>query len=766
MKYLNFSPIQFDDREVKVGRLPYGKDGQQNLQQLRATHGRTHVFRRHGGESILAVPVSADAPSLGHQETIRLKEHLGLAAALVRNSLLNNVVVLGRKSRGYEPIEVVSNKDLLRNACPPGITPPDWLGVRILYELAVRPIYFVHKRPFVAAVLKIRTARLIERTAAELLSEGLSLVGAYVGRRVPSADGRIEPRFELLGCVRGVEGDLLRLVDCRDAAEIVKASEVWPVKDVFGDCLQLVFKDRAQEIYSALERQRAELRQGPAQLGRIKSMYEILQTRQYEMLPGAPFKFGALLDSASRDFPKLVKAPRPVYVFDQTGTKTAEWHDGGLNEYGPYTANVGSMRSPSICVICQKSYKAKVDQVLRTFFFNGVTISQSRPRTRAPKNYYKEGFCKKYRLSTVQYEYFLAEDNSGDAYHRACQEALEKHGNGHPWDLALIQIEESFQQLPPAANPYLISKLSFQSLQILVQEFTIETARKCGSSLSFCLNNMGLATYAKLGGIPWLLKSPSSDVHELVIGLGSAEVGEGRLGKRERFVGITTIFGGDGRYHVSNLSKAVSADQYRETLLKTLRVAISNVRAGMNWQRGDRVLLVFHAKFKDFSKEEVQAVSDLITEFADYDIKYAFVHISERHPFMAFDTAEPGVKDFETEAIKGEYAPPRGYYLKLGDRSALLFVTGASEVKRPEDGMPQPLLLELHPASTFTEITYLTEQAFWFACHSYRTFLPVSHPVTVQYPSLIADRLGKLSRLERWNPDVMLDRIGKTLWFL
>ncbi len=766
MRYLNFSPILFEDRDVKVGRLPYGKDGEQLLQQLRDAHNRTHVFQRHRGDSILAVPISPGATPFGKEETIRLGDHLGLVAALVRNSLLNSAVALGRKSRRYEPIEVVSNKDLLRNACPSGVTPPDWLGVRILYELAVRPIYFTHRKPFVATVLKIRTTRLIERTAAELLAEGLSLDGTYVGRMVPNNDERIEARFELVGCVRRVEGGLLRLVDCRDGVETVNASDVWPVKEVFGDCMHLVFKERAAEVYAALERQRAELRQGPAQLGRIKNVYETLQTRLYEMLPGAPFKFGALLDSAAREFPKLVKAPRPEYVFDQTGTKIAEWHDGGLNKYGPYTANVEGMRPPSICVICQKSHKAKVDQALRTFLFSGVTISQSRSRTKAPKNYFKEGFCRKYRLGTVHCEYFFADDDTADAYDRACQEALEKHGNGHPWDLALIQIEDAFHQLPPASNPYLIAKLNFHSLQILVQEFTIETVTKCGGPLSFCLNNMGLATYAKLGGIPWLLKSPSSNVHELVIGLGSAEVGEGRLGKRERFVGITTIFGGDGRYHLHNLSKAVSADHYQEALLRTLRAAINSVRAGMNWQAGDRVLLVFHAKFKDFSKEEVQAVSDLMTEFADYDVKYAFVHISERHPFMAFDTAEAGAKDFETGNIKGEYALPRGYYLKLGDRSALLFVIGASEVKRPEDGTPQPLLLELHPASTFKEITYLTEQAFWFVCHSWRTFLPVSFPVTIQYPSLIADRLGKLSHLARWNPDVMLDRIGKTLWFL
>ena len=768
LRVLNFSPIQFDDREISVGRLPYGKDGEQVLQQLRDAHHRTHVFRRdgHGPDSILAVAVAPEASLIGEPDTIRLKNHLKLAAALIRNALLNRLAELGGTSRGYEPIEVMSRKDLLRIACPPGITPPDWLGVRMLYEVAIRPIYFTQREHFVVAVLKVRTTRLIERTVAELLKEGLCLNGVYVGKRVFRNDPRIEAKFELLGCVRSVDGAYLRLTDSRNGIEAVSANDVWPAKDLFGDCLSHVFKDRAPLIAEALECQRAALRQGPAQLGLITRVVETLRERQYEMLPGAPFTFGPFLDSSARGFPRLIEAPRPEYIFDETGSRTAKWHDGGLNKHGPYTARVRTIAPPRICVICQESHRAHVDQFLRKFFFNGVTVPPSRHQAKPPKNYFEKGLCRKYGLQTVRYDYFIAHDSSADAYQQACQEALEKHGNGQRWDLALIQIEDSFHELAPPCNPYLIAKVSFQSLQILVQEFRIETALKWGSPLSFCLNNMSLATYAKLGGIPWLLKARSSGAHELVIGLGCAEVGEGRLGKRERFVGITTIFGGDGNYHLHNVSKAVSAEKYQEALLKTLRAAINNVRTGMNWQEGDRVLLVFHAKFKHFSKEEVQAVANLVSEFGEYDIKYAFLHVNERHPYMLFDTSEDGVKDFDTGRIKGQYSPTRGRYLELGNRDVLLFLTGANEVKRPEDGTPRPLLLSLHPDSSFTDMTYLTEQVFAFACHSWRTFLPVSLPVTIQYPNLIADSLGKYSRLDWWNPDVMLDRIGKTPWFL
>jgi len=238
------------------------------------------------------------------------------------------------------------------------------------------------------------------------------------------------------------------------------------------------------------------------------------------------------------------------------------------------------------------------------------------------------------------------------------------------------------------------------------------------------------------------------------------------LGQQERFVGITAVFSGDGNYHLSNLSKAVSMDEYETTLLGTLRAAILKVRTDMNWQPKDHVRLVFHATFKRFSREEVQSIKGLLSDLGDYDVEYAFVQVSEKHPYMLFDTQQNGAYDYQTKRTKGIYAPERGRFLELGNREVLLSLTGPREVKRPEDGTPRPLFLSLHRDSTFTDMTYLTKQVFTFACHSWRTFLPASVPVTIQYSNLIANALGHLSHMDRWNPEVMLGRIGKSRWFL
>ncbi len=745
--------------------------GEEVLKQLREEHNATHVFRREGSDSILAVPVASDASLLGEPKTVRLKEHLGLASALVRNALLTYFAGMGRSVLSYDPLKFIARHDLLRVNPPQGIAPPDWLAVRLLYEVAVRPIYFFKQEPFVAAVLDVRTTRLIERSAWELMQDGFPLDGFYVGRRVPSRDPRIAPRLELLGCVKSTEGSQLHLTDCREDIETVEASNAWLEKRAFGSCLSHAFGGRAPEVSEALERERAALRQGPTRLGHITKSVDFLGRKQHEMVPGVPFTFGPLIDSAIASFPSLESAPRPVYVFDQTGSKTDTWHDRGLTKHGPYTAQVFTPTQPRICVVCQQSKKGQVEQFLHKFV-HGIKLpppSPPRDRGRMPQrqsNYFEKGFCRKYALQDIHYEFFLAEGSSVDSYRKACQRALEKLGAGQKWDLAIVQIEGPFHQLTAKCNPYFASKVSFHTHQIPVQEFEIETTCRPDKELIYVLNNMGLATYAKLNGIPWLLKANPTIAHELVIGLGSANVGEGRLGQQERFVGITTVFSGDGNYHLSNLSKAVSMDEYATALLGSLRTAILKVRTDMNWQPQDHVRLVFHATFKRFSREEVQSIKGLLSELGDYDVEYAFVQLSEQHPYILFDKKQNGAIDYETKRTKGIYAPERGRYLELGNREVLLSLTGPREVKRPEDGTPRPLFLSLHRDSTFTDMTYLTRQVFTFACHSWRTFLPASVPVTIQYSNLIANALGHLSLMDRWNPEVMLGRIGTTRWFL
>ena len=282
------------------------------------------------------------------------------------------------------------------------------------------------------------------------------------------------------------------------ASKRSEATEVWPEKRVFAACLSHVFGERAPRIADLLESKRAALRQGRTRLDHIKKTVDFLGNQEHEMAPGVPFTFGTLIDNGNASVPRLETAPRPIYVFDQTGSKTDTWNERGLTEHGPYTTKVFTPNQPRICVVCQQSMKGHVEQFLHKFD-EGIKLPPapaSRDRNRPAKpqtNYFEKGFRRKYALQDIQYEFFLAENGSVDSYKRACQRAIEKNGNGQKWDLAFVQIEESFRELPTSSNPYFVSKASFLTHQIPVQEFQIEKTRKPDRDLMFVLNTMGLA---------------------------------------------------------------------------------------------------------------------------------------------------------------------------------------------------------------------------------------------------------------------------------
>jgi hypothetical protein len=767
---LNFSRLEFDEKDIDAGVFSYGPEGDEVLKELRKKHWATHVFRRDGPDEILAVTVKADAPNLGTKSRrIRLKENLGLTASLIRNALINWLAGLPRPVLNYDPIRFISQEDILESCLPAGTERPEWLGVRLLYDMAIRPIYFFKRDPLIAAVFDARTTRILDRTVAELISEGFSPVGHYAVERVSrNEDPRILAHPELVGKIQAVNGSTLLLADAKDDRKTVAADKVWLEKRAFPAYLAHRFSGDYEAAAAALEKTRAELRSGPAKLQKIKSFVDFFATQRLFLAPGVSFNFTPLLsDTSSKLFPALESVPKPIYIFDQTGSKTDTWNDNGLNEHGPYTSKVFTPNRPRLSVICQKAHKGRVEQFLHKFI-NGIVLPSSPPgyRGKPSRKYFEKGFLRKYALQDVTYDFFFAEDRQPRSYKEACRQALEKHGAGVKCDLALVQIEESFHELPVDQNPYFIAKESFLAHQIPVQEFEIETAQKLDKELQFSLNNMALACYAKLNGIPWLLKANPTIAHELVIGLGSADIAEGRLGSRERYVGITTVFSGDGNYHLTNTSRAVTMDGYQNAFLDSLRKAVSKVQQDMNWQDKDHVRLVFHSSFKRFNKDEINAVKALMAELGDYEVEYAFLQVGDGHPYLIFDTSQEGSFDYESKRSKGAYAPRRSSCLQLSNRDMLLCLTGPSEVKRPEDGIPSPLLLTLHKDSSFTDMTYLTRQVFAFACHSWRTFLPGSVPVTIQYSDLIAKTLGHLSLLDKWDPDVMLGRIGKTRWFL
>ena len=323
-----------------------------------------------------------------------------------------------------------------------------------------------------------------------------------------------------------------------------------------------VFKKQAQSVLNTLAGKLAAHRHGPERLKKLRAICDYFNKNPLTILPGVPCKPLQLLAQGSAPgFPAVEQPPPVVYVFDQAGEKSGANRDQGIDDFGPYTAKTLSPSRPRLCVICQSSHRGRVEQFVRKFL-EGITLKGQN------SNRFGKGFIRKYAFKDVLLDYFEAADSTAAAYRKAVTNALmAQRDQGISFNLALVETEERFKQFQGGANPYLVCKAEFMGHQIPVQGFRFETAQLPDDRLRHALNNMGLATYAKLNGVPWVIKVHKPIDHELVIGLGSANIGEGRLGSRERLVGITTVFTSDGLYCLSTLSQAVRYEDYEAEVL-------------------------------------------------------------------------------------------------------------------------------------------------------------------------------------------------------
>jgi hypothetical protein len=753
---LNVAPIDFGG--VVITAYTETFKSATEIPTIRERYRGTYLVRRCEENKVLVVPLRSDAPALDTAIKVDLPKSPYLAAALAREALLNYLFSIGRQVIGWNPLTFIDAKtDILQSAMP-GKDKTDVISVRPAIGIDVRVFEFEPGTQFVGSALTVRVVNTVDVPCSVLLAQGMSLDGLYVGPKRPDRDPRVGARLVTSGKVIRIEADTLILDDARPGQERIASNSAFldASPEAMKRLFDHLFKSEADAVRTRLFRLENEFNSGPKKWLKVLQMSSFLQTLSLELLPGIQFKFKQLVSK----LPPVQTCQRAIYVFDPSGSQVKTWHDGGLQEFGPYTRQTFTPSRPRICIICQEQVKGRVEQFLQKFLHGIPAIQQGKRAA------YASGLVGKYRLDGCTTTFFLSENSSAEGYRKAALQAIQKSNNENfRWDLALVQMEEKFKVLVGDNSPYFSTKGLFLTQQIPIQDFRTEIMGIRDVQLQYILNNMGLATYAKMGGIPWLLKASPTIAHELIFGLGSAHFRDKRFGGVKRLVGITTVFSGDGKYRVSTLSKTADMLNYGSALLDSLRETVQRIKTDMNWQKNDHVRLVFHA-FKPIKDIEADAVKSVMSELGDFDLDYAFLHVAEHHPFLLFDHSQKGVFDHETRLSKGVFAPTRGLFMHLSPSETLLTLVGASEVKTANQGIPSPILLRLHRNSTFSDMTYLARQVFLFASHSWRSFFPSELPVTIKYSDLIAKLLGNLGMLSNWNPDVLVGRIANTRWFL
>ncbi|WP_084602981.1 argonaute/piwi family protein [Rubritepida flocculans] len=774
---LNLAPIGFSATTMRVGRLPYQDEEQ--YRALREAHPQ-HAFRfdsRIG--AILNIGLAADVAVLGEASDVPVAEHLLLVGKAVQQALFGWLV--GRRTilRRARPLQCwgSSRKAALLSAAirEIGLDPTPGIEVLVRHSFDTRVVQPAQDgaAPYLALLLDIGTSNDIAIPVAVLIRAGLDPCGLYVCRQEGDNEG-LRPRLETIGCVAAVENGRLHLTDAEldgpvDAGEVV----LEPRQETLEKVVRLFYPTAADRILGGLQRRRQPYVTAADKLQHIaRVLEETSRVLPLTFTGGLKATIGTLLQLGDPAFPAEITVSRPGLLFGPQGRETGSQADAGIRRFGPYQYIQQERNEPVVAVICERTQRGRTEQRLQTLrsgFDEALWQRANKSRAQPPDNPFQGGLIGKFRLQRIRFQIEDVAAPQAEEYRRAIARLLQRLPQ-RP-DLALVQTRASYWTLPAADNPYLAAKALFMAAGVPVQSIKAETIEASDRNLPYILNNLALASYAKLGGTPFVMSTRAPASHELVIGLGASEVGEGRLGPKARYVGLTTLFQADGRYLVWGQTREVAFEDYAVALLESLTSTIRFVREQNNWQVGDHVRLVFHV-YKPLKHREIDAIKALVRDLVAgrHQVEFAFLDISRHHDFFLFDPRQTGIEYHMPggrRGLKGVGVPRRGQCRQLSARAALLQLVGADEVKADAQGLPRPLLIELHPESDFTDLTYLARQVFHFSYLCWRSFFPAEEPVTILYSRLIARALGNLRLVPEWRCDVLtVGSLRHSLWFL
>lgn len=761
---VNFLPVRFREGAFDAGVLPFESDEQ--LADLRTKLTGTHAVRREN-DGVVCVPLTQGAAEVGEQQRFIVGDHRSLAMFLVKEALIREVVAMKYTLSAFARPSFVSRysqHDLLSQCAGRHRSALTALHVFPEYKFDTRT---TGPSNYPGILVGLKTRYEIDLTVRDLLRSGLDVEGRYVLAETgevpftPDLDLRVYRR--LAGAIESVRDGRLHLADAPRLTE-VDADRAWleGSQDNFQDVIALLAGRDHTRILEALSEAKFGLLGADGRLQRVTALAQKLRESGPMMIAnGLSVDIGLPLGSpaARAGAPRVnsTKFDEPPFIFDPGRDKTDRNAERGLTRYGPFDSQSFSPRTPKIVVLTPQAYQGNVDMFMDQFR-RGVPGGKV----------YPQGFVRKYQLAgcDIAIKAFNAGPRDAGAYRSACLEVTQTLGKP---DLAIVITSREQQFLHGDASPYLVAKSTLMNQGIVVQEIQIETIRR--GDLDYPLDSIALQCYAKLGGIPFVIAAPQTITHEIIIGIGSAHVKPSRFSAPERIVGITTVFNADGSYILSNTSREADYERYPEELLRALRTCIEEVKKRNAWQVEDAIRLVFHV-FKPLKDTEAEAVKQLVkgmlTEFRS--VEFAFVHISEAHDWALFDTAAAGGNNQRMPSgrylPKGRCVPHRGHAVSISTSEILLTVTGPFDLKVPTQGLPRPLLLKLHRASTFTDIDYLAGQVFRFTALSWRRFYPSSKPITILYSDLIASLLGQLRRVRNWNSDVISTNFRTKKWFL
>jgi hypothetical protein len=628
------------------------------------------------------------------------------------------------------------------------------------FELDAKLVEFRDGESEVGLFVRVSTKQQIAASLTDLIQAGVDLKGLYVIRRTWEIGQR-----RLVGRFGSLSDGVVKLSEHfpDEPASVAEADvSLEPSTASFRRCLGHLLGDRYAAFEKERNRQEMNLLNGPAVHQLMGKMKEYLrEASPLALTGGLECSITERIEVRNTSAYKSVSAAAPVeHCFDAARTKRHRHPWSGLQSFGPFSHETFPRKSPNVLVMCPDAAQGVTETFLRAFR-DGLSF----PRNSG----YVAGFARTFGLANIQFSTVtvpLLENRTRTAAQLYRETAAQSLASSPLPDAGFVVMLDEYDRLPDPEDPYLQVKALFLMAGVPVQEVRLSTMKQSASSLQYILQNLAVALYAKMGGTPWTVDHDLTINDEIVIGMGTCELSS-RFAEKRRYVGITTVFRGDGNYLLSNLSRECEYDDYPSELKSSTIDVLNEIKARNGWRAGDTVRIVFHSykplrnvEVSEIMAESVRAIGEGL------NIQFAFLTVSHDHPFLALDLKQQGISRHPGAPRKGEYAPDRGVMVRVGRYTQLLCTNGPRLIKREESPLPIPLLVHLHPQSTFRDLPYLTEQVLKFTSLSWRSVLPARNPVTIYYSELIARLLARLRVVKDWSPAMLNVRLRSSKWFL
>ena len=192
------------------------------------------------------------------------------------------------------------------------------------------------------------------------------------------------------------------------------------------------------------------------------------------------------------------------------------------------------------------------------------------------------------------------------------------------------------------------------------------------NSFKWSISNIGLGLFAKMGGVPWLVK-PSTEKC-LIVGIGQAHsIVDAKI---ERYVAYSVLSDSTGQYEaIRVLGDTHNQRQYLATLRANLK----------------KVLIEHAGKFKSFvihvtfsmKQDEINTIVDMLRELEDQEgnsHELIAVKFNDHNDFFGFSVEHNSLVPFE------------GTVARLSNREYVMWFSGLSSTRRgaqaPTTGSP------------------------------------------------------------------------------